>query len=326
MKKSLIALLAIVVIAALALVALQRWAAKPTTQYVQGQVEVRRIMVATKIPGRLQSILVREGDRVAKGQELASLSSPEIEAKKQQAMGAVQAAEAQYAKARKGARSEEIRAAKAAFDRASEAAQLAQTTYTRVQKLFDDGVVPIQKRDEAQTQMKTAQSAAEAARAQYEQAMSGAREEDKAATEGLYMQAKGGKAEVQAYLDETRLYSPIDGEITMKASEDGEIVAAGMPILAVSDLSDAWAVFNIREDMLPGMTVGTKIKVQIPALRREAELVVYYIAPMGDFATWRSSKESGGFDLKTFEVRARPSQPIENLRPGMSVLLPIAQP
>lgn len=323
MKKSIIALVAVVLVLGAGLFALQRWASRPQQLYVQGQVEVRRVMVSAKIPGRLFSINVREGDVVEKGQELATLHSPEIEAKQQQAMGAVRAAEAQFDKAQKGARSEEIRAAKAAFERANEAATLAQTTYERVQKLFDEGVVAVQKRDEAQTQMKTAQSAAEAARAQYEQAMAGARSEDKAATAGLVMQAKGGRAEVQAYMDETRLLAPITGEITMKAAEAGEIVAAGMPVLAISDLSDAWVVFNLREDQLPGLAKGTKLKVQIPALKSTAELEVYYIAPMGDFATWRSSKESGGFDLKTFEVRARSAEPIQNLRPGMSVLLPV---
>jgi len=323
MKKSLIALFVVVVVLGLSLFALQRWASRPQTQYVQGQVEVRRVMVSAKIPGRLFAILVREGDLVQKGQELASLHSPEIEAKQLQAQGAVRAAEAQYEKAQKGARSEEIRAAKAAFERANEAAILAQTTYARVQKLFDEGVLPVQKRDEAQTQMKTAQSAAEAARAQYEQATTGARSEDKAATAGLVMQAKGGRAEVEAYLDETRIYAPIAGEITLKSAEEGEIIAAGMPVLAISDLSDAWAVFNLREDLLPGLTKGKRLTVEIPALKRTAELEVYYIAPMGDFATWRSSKETGGFDLKTFEVRARPAKPIEGLRPGMSVLLPV---
>lgn len=323
MKKSLIALFVVVVVLGLCLFALQRWASRPQTQYIQGQVEVRRVMVSAKIPGRLFAILVREGDLVQKGQELASLHSPEIEAKQLQAQGAVRAAEAQFEKAQKGARSEEIRAAKAAFERANEAAILAQKTYERVQKLFDEGVLPVQKRDEAQTQMKTAQSAAEAARAQYEQASAGARSEDKAATAGLVMQAKGGRAEVEAYMDETRIYAPIAGEITLKSAEEGEIIAAGMPVLAISDLSDAWAVFNLREDLLPGLTKGKRLTVEIPALKRMAELEVYYIAPMGDFATWRSSKETGGFDLKTFEVRARPAQPIEGLRPGMSVLLPV---
>lgn len=321
MKKSWIILALVTAILALLLVGLSRWANQPQKHYIQGQVEAKRVMVAAKIPGRLLSVLVREGDSVTKDQELALLHSPEIEAKRMQAQGAVQAAEAQFAKATQGARSQEIRAAKAMAERAQEAAQLASTTYERVLKLYNEGVVPVQKKDEAFTQMKTAQSAAEATQAQYEQALAGARSEDKAATAGLVMQAKGSRAEVQAYLDETRLVAPISGEITMQAAEDGEIVAAGMPILAITDLNDTWMVFNIREDFLPGISKGTQVTVEIPALKTQAIIEVYYIAPMADFATWRSSKESGGFDLKTFEVRARPVQPIKGLRPGMSVLL-----
>ena len=323
MKKSLLILLAVLLALGGALYALHGWATRPRTEYLQGQAEARRVMVSAKIPGRLYAVNVREGDMVKKGDELAELRSPEIEAKQQQAMGAVRAAEAQYAKAHTGARVEEIRAAKAAFERAQEAANLAQTTYERVQKLFDQGVVAIQKRDEAQTQMKTAQSAADATRAQYEQAMAGARVEDKDATAGLVMQAKGSRAEVEAYLDETRLLAPIDGEITMKAAEAGEIVAAGMPILAITDLNDVWVTFNLREDLLQGLEKGKLFQAEIPALKTKAEFSVYYIAPMGDFATWRSSKESGGFDLKTFEVRARPTVAVKGLRPGMSVLLPM---
>lgn len=320
MKKSLFILIGVVVLGVAGLVGLAYWANQPQPRYLQGQVEARRVMVAPKIPGRLAAVLVREGDSVTKGQELALLYSPEIEAKHQQAVGAVQAAEAQLAKANRGARSEEIRAARAVSERAREAAVLATTTFERVQKLFLEGVVPVQKRDEADTQMKTALAAAEAAKAQYEQALAGARAEDKAASAGLVLQAKGSKAEVEAYLDETRLSAPISGEITMRAAEEGEIVAAGMPVLAITDLSDAWVVFNFREDDLPGISKGQRLSLHIPALRADAEFEVYYIAPLGDFATWRSSKESGGFDLKTFEVRLRPLLILPGLRPGMSAL------
>ena len=323
MKKSVIALVVAVVAVIAALFALQHFSAKKKIQYLQGQIEARRVMVAAKIPGRLSDVLVHLGDMVEKGQKLAMLSSPEIEAKKMQAMGAVQAAEAQYNKALTGARKEEISAAKAAYERAREAANLAKLTYERVKKLYDEGVMPMQKRDEALTQMKTAQSAAEATRAQYEMTLSGARTEDKAASAGLVVQAQGSRAEVDAYLEETNLIAHISGEISMQIAEEGEIVGAGMPVFAITDLDDMWVVFNVREDMLNDMTKGKKIQVWIPTLKEYVELDIYYIAPIGDFATWRSTKESGGFDLKTFEVRARPTKHVENMRPGMSALLPL---
>ena len=184
-------------------------------------------------------------------------------------------------------------------------------------------VLPLQKRDEAETQMKASQSAADAAKAQYNQAVAGARSEDKAAANALVMQARGATAEVDAYLEETKIRSPISGEVSLKLAEEGEVVGSGMPVIAVTDLDDAWAVFHLREDMLKNVYKGRKFTLSIPALDRQVEMEVSYIASVGDYATWRSSKESGGFDLKTFEVRLRPTQKVENLRPGMSVLLSV---
>ena len=208
-------------------------------------------------------------------------------------------------------------------DRAQDAATLAKNTYDRVQKLFDEGVLPLQKRDEAETQMKASQSAADAAKAQYNQAVAGARSEDKAAANALVMQARGATAEVDAYLEETKIRSPISGEVSLKLVEEGEVVGSGMPVIAVTDLDDAWAVFHLREDMLKNVSKGKRFVLKVPALDKDIEMEVSYMASVGDYATWRSSKESGGFDLKTFEVRLRPTQKVENLRPGMSVLLSV---
>ena len=319
---------AIVVLVALmvaAILQLQEFATKPKDKYLQGQMEARRVLVAGKVPGRIEKLLVREGQTVKKNALVAVINSPEIEAKKMQAQGALGAAKAQANKAKNGARSEDVKALKAMAARAQDAANLAKNTYERVQKLYNEGVLPLQKRDEAETQMKASQGAADAARAQYEMALAGARDEDKEAAEALVKQAEGANAEVNAYLEETKIKSPIAGEVTLKVVEEGEVVGAGMPVIAVTDLKDAWAVFHLREDNLRNVTKGKTFVLPIPALGVAAEMEVTYIAPTGDYATWKSSKESGGFDLKTFEVRMRPTVELENLRPGMSVLLPLDQ-
>ena len=319
---------AIVVLVALmvaAILQLQEFATKPKDKYLQGQMEARRVLVSGKIPGRIDKLLVREGQTVKKNALVAVISSPEIEAKKMQAQGALGAAKAQANKAKNGARPEDVKSLKAMADRAQDAANLAKSTYDRVQKLYNEGVLPLQKRDEAETQMKASQSAADAARAQYEMALAGARAEDKEAAESLVRQAEGANAEVNAYLEETKIKSPIAGEVTLKVVEEGEVVGAGMPVIAVTDLKDAWAVFHLREDNLRNVTKGKTFVLPVPALNVAVEMEVSYIAPVGDYATWKSSKESGGFDLKTFEVRMRPTVELENLRPGMSVLLPLDQ-
>ncbi|MBR2468989.1 MAG: efflux RND transporter periplasmic adaptor subunit [Fibrobacter sp.] len=319
---------AIVVLVALmvaAILQLQEFATKPKDKYLQGQMEARRVLVAGKVPGRIEKLLVREGQTVKKNALVAVINSPEIEAKKMQAQGALGAAKAQANKAKNGARSEDVKALKAMAARAQDAANLAKSTYDRVQKLYNEGVLPLQKRDEAETQMKASQGAADAARAQYEMALAGARDEDKEAAEALVKQAEGANAEVNAYLEETKIKSPIAGEVTLKVVEEGEVVGAGMPVIAVTDLKDAWAVFHLREDFLKNVTKGKTFVLPVPALNAAVEMEVSYIAPVGDYATWKSSKESGGFDLKTFEVRLRPTVEVENLRPGMSVLFPLEQ-
>ena len=319
---------AVVILVALMVAAvfqLKEFATKPKDKYLQGQMEARRVLVSGKIPGRIDKLLVREGQTVKKNALVAIISSPEIEAKKMQAQGALGAAKAQANKAKNGARPEDVKSLKAMADRAQDAANLAKSTYDRVQKLYNEGVLPLQKRDEAETQMKASQSAADAARAQYEMALAGARAEDKEAAESLVRQAEGANAEVNAYLEETKIKSPIAGEVTLKVVEEGEVVGAGMPVIAVTDLKDAWAVFHLREDFLKNVTKGKTFVLPVPALNAAVEMEVSYIAPVGDYATWKSSKESGGFDLKTFEVRLRPTVEVENLRPGMSVLFPLEQ-
>ena len=321
----LIVVAGLIVLVVLGVMQLQKFATAPREQFLQGQMEARRVLVSGKIPGRIDKLLVREGQTVKKNALVAVISSPEIEAKKMQAQGALGAAKAQANKAKNGARPEDVKSLKAMADRAQDAANLAKSTYDRVQKLYNEGVLPLQKRDEAETQMKASQSAADAARAQYEMALAGARAEDKEAAESLVRQAEGANAEVNAYLEETKIKSPIAGEVTLKVVEEGEVVGAGMPVIAVTDLKDAWAVFHLREDNLKNVTKGKTFILPIPALGVAAEMEVTYIAPVGDYATWKSSKESGGFDLKTFEVRMRPTVELENLRPGMSVLLPLEQ-
>lgn len=316
---------ALVALIVLGISTLQKFATEPRDAYLQGQMEARRVLVAGKVPGRVERLFFREGDVVEKNAIVAIISSPEIEAKKMQARGALGAARAQANKAQNGARSEDVTALKAMADRAQEAANLAKNTYDRVQKLYSEGVLPLQKRDEAETQMKASQSAADAAKAQYDQALAGARSEDKAAANALVLQAKGANAEVDAYLEETKIRAPIFGEVSVKLVEEGEVVGSGMPVVAVTDLDDSWAVFHLREDLLKNVSKGKTFMMYIPALDDHVDMEVSYIASVGDYATWRSSKESGGFDLKSFEVRMRPTKKIDNLRPGMSVLFPMDQ-
>jgi HlyD family secretion protein len=299
-------------------------ASRPAPETMQGQVEATEVNVASKIAGRLATLAVRDGQRVDRGAELATLDSPEIRARLDQAQAAKGAAAAQRDKAYHGAREEEIRAAKNVWLRTQHATEFAEKTFRRVDRLNTDGVLPTQRRDEAEAGWKTAKDAEEAAKASYDMALKGARPEDKDAAAAMVDRASGAISEVEAFLAETRLVAPIAGEVYRHNVEPGEVVAAGYSVVTIVDLSDLWVTFNVREDRLAKLPMGRRITARVPALGgRDVQLDIYYIAPQGDFATWRATNAQGGFDLKTFEVRARPVGSLDGLRPGMSAVVTV---
>ena len=288
----------------------------------QGQVEAREVDVAAKVAGRIRTLLVHEGDRVSLGDVLFELENPELTAKLAQANAGRDAAAAMQNKADTGTREEEIRMAQFNWERAKSAAKLAQTTFERFDALYNEGLIAEQKHDEAATKAKAAADMAHAAGAQYDMAVNGARVEDKTAATALFNQAEGLVDEVTAYREETQLKAPISGEVSSVLIDVGELAPTGFPVITLVDLSDSWVILNVREDHLVHFKMHTVFNGSVPALGdQRVELSVYYIAPLADFATWRATRYSSGYDIKTFEVRLRPTEVIDGLRPGMSVLL-----
>lgn len=295
---------------------------RPLPLEIQGEIEATQFRVASKIPGRIDSIAVKRGQKVAQGDFLFSISSPEIDAKLMQVTAMRNAAQAQSLKAQNGAQTEDIAAAYNLYVKAEAAARLYEKTFVRVENLFKEGVVSEQKRDEAETQAKAGRETANAAKVQWEKAVKGARFEDKRSAQELVNQAEGGIKEVEAYLAETLVKAPASGEVANIVSERGELVPTGYPVITLVDLEDCWVTLYIREDLMKDVRVGSEIKATIPALgNKEVILKVNYISPLADFATWTATKTSGGFDMKSFEIHAVPMTPIDGLRPGMSVLV-----
>ena len=295
---------------------------RPVPLEVQGEVEATQIKVASKLIGRIDSLLVRKGDEVQPGTLLFTISSPELDAKYLQASAVRKAVGAQKDKADNGAQKEDIQAAFNSWQTALSAADFAKKTFTRVENLFKSGVVAEQQKDEAETRMKAAVETEKAAKSLYEKAKKGARYEDKASAGALVMQADGVLTEVNSYLSETRIFAPIRGEIANIIAERGELVPAGYPVITIVDLDDVWVTFNLREDLLAAIKKGLTFKARFPALgMKEVLLKVSYILTLGEFATWNATKTSGDFDMKTFEVQAVPVDKIDRLRPGMSALV-----
>ena len=298
------------------------FALRPVPLILQGEAEARQVQVSPRVIGKVEEVYVKEGEQVKKGHLLARLDAPSIEAKAYQAEAALKAADAQKNKVFAGARSEEITALLNVYEKASAAEKLAKKTFDRVKSLYDDGVVPAQQLDEAGTKWQAAVNDVRAAKAQYEMALAGARPEDKNAAIALTEQASGAVREVMSFLDDTVLTAPIDGEIMTVVVDTGELVTPGFPVLTIIDMSDVWINFNIREDLLKNIRMGTVINVMIPAIS-DTEVFpteVRYISKAGDYAVWSATRTEGRFDLKTFEVKAYPLKPIEGLRSGMSAV------
>ncbi|WP_313244612.1 HlyD family secretion protein [Stenotrophomonas rhizophila] len=289
-------------------------------EQLQGMADADTVNVAAKITARLAELKVREGDRVKAGQVLFVLDSPEVAAKEEQAQGALDAASAVADKADAGARSEDIRAAQANWKRAEAGATLADATYQRVQNLFNEGVMTRQKRDEALAQARSSRELSNAARAQYDQALAGAREQDKRAAQGQVRQARGAVAEVDAAREEVNGRAPLAGEINKRMADVGELVPAGYPVFTLIDIDRMWVSVNLRESQMRGLKIGNRLRGQVPALDRDVEFEVYFINPAGDYATWRATRQSSGYDVRSFEIRLRPVARVEGFRPGMSVL------
>lgn len=296
-------------------------ATHPAPVPLQGMVDARTISVSAKVPGRLAELKVREGDVLKAGDTVAVIAIPEIEAKLAQVKAQERAAQAREDLANTGARVQEKDAARADWERAKAALTLASKTYERVDALYREGLIPAQRHDEATAQLAAARKVTEAAAAKLSAVDEGARVEDKTAAKALVDQARGGVSEVSSLASESIVKTPAAGEVTRIVMEEGEVAPAGFPLVLVTDLSDKWVVFNIREDELPGVEVGTVLKGFIPAVNRTVELKVTWINPRGEYAVWRATRQSTGYDLRTFEVRARPAEELPALRPGMTVVV-----
>jgi len=299
---------------------------KPKTIILQGRIEAKEIYLSSKLPTRLKSIEVKEGESVTKGQLLATLESPEIDAKELQALAAKDAANAQKNKAKNGARKEEINAYKSLYEKATAGANVMLKSYERIENLFKDGVVSEQKKDEAFAKKEAAINDQKAAYNKYQLALKGARSEDIEAASALVRRAEGALIELESYKSERYIISPINAEVLNFLPEEGELIGAGYPVAHLVDLSNSYAIVNVKETALFNFKKGSTFKATIPALKnKEITFEIYYVADLGDYATWNATKSTGDFDIRTFEIKASPVNPETELRPGMSLLIDYSQ-
>ena len=290
-------------------------------EIIQGQIDVEEYRVSSKVPSRVLHISVKEGDYVNVGDTLAILEAPELTAKEMQAQGAIDAASALSDMAQNGARKEQIQGAYELWQQAKAAKEIAEKSYNRVQRLYDEGVMTAQKRDEAMAMYKASEAQEKAAKCQYDMAQNGARAEEKAAAKAQVKAFSGQMAEVKAFEKETVQIAQIAGEVATIYPKVGELIGSGSPIMTISIMDDVWGAFNMREDQLNGLRKGDTFTAYLPAFDKEIEMKVSNIKDQGSYATWKATKSNGQYDMKTFEVKARPTKKFEGLRPGMSIIV-----
>ena len=288
---------------------------------IQGEIEVSEYRVSSKVPGRILELRGKEGDYVHVGDTLAILDAPEVEAKKTQAESAEDAAAAMKAMADNGARRQQIQGAFELWQQAKAGLEISKKTYDRVQRLFNEGVMSAQKRDEAFAAYKAYEAQERAAKSQYDMAREGARKEERAAAAAQVNRAKGAVQEVSSYINETVQIAQVEGEVSDIYPKVGELVGTGSPIMSISIMSDVWGTFNVREDQLNGLKIGSEFTAFSPAFKKDIKMKVYYIKDQGTYAVWKATKSNGQYDLKTFEVKARPVGKLDGLRPGMTLVM-----
>ena len=290
-------------------------------EIIEGQADATSVRISGKLPGRVVELMVSEGDMVNAGDTLVHIHSSLAEAKLMQAEAMENVAAAQNQKVDAGTRSQIIQAAAELVAQSKAGATITRKTYDRMQRLFEQGVVSEQKRDEAKAAYDAAVAAQQAAESQLSLARSGAQKEDKESAAALVTAARGGVAEVESLLEDQYLTAPCDGQIDQIYPQPGELVSLGAPIMSLLKIDDKWVTFNVREELLSQMKLGDSITVEIPALdRMSAKARIYYVRDMGSYATWRATKATGDWDSRTFEVKARTTDQIPDLRPGMTVL------
>ena len=292
-----------------------------TDEVIQGEVEVGEYRVSCKLPARVVEIRVKEGDFVHKGDTLAILEIPEMNAQEKVAQSTEAATQALSNLTEEGARREAIQSAQQLVVQAKAATDVAKKTYDRMQNLFSEGVMSQQKRDEAKAAWEVALAHENAMKSQYEMAKNGARTEEKKAAQSQANAAKHAVDVVRSVLKETVQVAAVDGEVSDIYPKEGELVGMGSPILSISMMKDMWGTFNVREDQLNGLKVGDIFTAFSPAFNKELKLKVFEIKDEGSYAVWKATKSNGQYDLKTFEVKARPINPFDGLRPGMSLIV-----
>src|SRR6266851_5760922 len=286
---------------------------RPEPLLVQGEVDATRLDIAARVDGRVKEIPVNRGQNVTAGAVLVQIDNPETLAKHEQMRAAMAVAEAQLANVLVGTRAEVIAARKAELERAQAALVLAQKTFDRTHTLTEQGNAPQARLDQMTDALHESERAVDQAKSAYDQAVNGYTKEERAIARTNVEKANADIQSIQSIIDQLQVYAPVASQVYQRNVEPGEYVSPGVPLVTLIDLA---------EDLVKGLKVGDRFDVHTPALAdRRVTVEIKLVATKGEYASWRATRASGDFDLRTFSIRAYPVQPVPELRPGMSAYL-----
>ena len=295
---------------------------RPEPLLVQGEADATRLDIAARVDGRVKEIPVERGQNVPANAVLVRIDNPETVAKLDQMKAAMVVAEAQLANVLVGTRAEVVAARKAELERAQAALVLAQKTFDRTRILTEQGNSPQSRLDQMTDSLHENERAVDQAQSAYDQAVNGYTKEERAVSKANLEKANADIQSVQSIIDQLVVYAPVASQVYQRNVEPGEYVSPGVPLITLIDLADVWIHFDLREDLVKTLKVGDRFDVRIPALGdRSITVEVKLIATKGEYASWRATRATGDFDLRTFSIRAYPVQPVPDLRPGMSAYL-----
>jgi HlyD family secretion protein len=295
---------------------------RPQPLLVQGEVDATRLDIASRVDGRVADIPVERGENVAAGAVLVRIDNPETLAKHEQMLAAKVVADAQLANIKAGTRAEVIAARKAALERAQASVVLAQKTFDRTSQLAEHGNAPQARLDQATDALHESQRATDQAKSAYEQAVNGYTAEERQISAANVQKAVADIAAVQSIIDQMVITAPVASQVYKRNVEPGEYVSPGVPLVTLIDLNDLWIHFDLREDLVKTLKIGDRFDVRIPALaERRITVEVKLIGTRGEYASWRATRATGDFDLRTFAIRAYPVEKVPELRPGMSAYM-----
>ncbi|MEZ2774667.1 HlyD family secretion protein [Acinetobacter pseudolwoffii] len=309
----------------LAVIAFGLWKSyQPAPLELQGRVEAETVQVATKVPSRIEEIYVAEGQQVKKGDVLVRLNSPEIQAKKQQAVAALQSALALQSTAERGSQEENIASLYANWQSLKAQQNLATVSYQRGANLFKEGVISRQRRDELYAASQSAAQMTEAAYQQYARAKRGSTSQQKSSADAQVDIAQAALDEANALEAETQLVAPVNGTVSKTYGKVSELVATAVPVVSLIE-DQMWVSLNIREDQYAPFQKMSSIEGYIPALDKTATFQIKQISAEGEFATIKTTRQTGGYDVRSFKLHLVPAPAIPELKVGMSVLFKLKE-